>query len=415
MKKHFFLIGINLFLLLFSSPIEAQDLEKNKAPQLIKSIQLRPLKVNTFAPLIRLGESISLSFDDLEGDEKNYTYTIVHCDIDWQQSRISSTEYLNGLATDNIRNYKNAFNTYQAYTHYELLISGDKLELSGNYIIQIKDDLDELIFTRRFMVYEPKVTVGVSAHKSRVIEKFNTHQNLQFTVNTGSFKINNPSDEIKINLYQNNDWNTLIKDIKPQFYSGTQLLYKYTDKSLFEGGNEFLFFDTKNIRTATNNVYKARLEEVYHSYLYLDEVRKTKPYTYYPDINGNFVVRMINDGTAITEADYSWVHFSLKYPFNEETEMYVYGSFNDWQLTNANKMTYNKGQDIYEAKILFKQGFYNYKYVTKTSTDLELNTISGSFYQTENKYTILVYFSEFGSRYDRLIGIGEANSKILQN
>ena len=417
MQTPLFLTKICVLCLLISMVNYGQNIEQTTAPDFIKSIRLRPLKINVFAPIIKLGEVIELSFDDLEGDEKNYSYTIIHCTYDWRRSKIGPTEYLSGLAEDNIRDYNNAFNTYQAYTHYKLTIPNERVavKISGNYILQIKNDFDELVFTRRFMVYEPKVTVGVSVHKSRNISLFNTHQNIQFTVNTGQFNINNPREEVKINIYQNNDWNTLVENLIPQFYSGNQLIYKYADKSLFEGGNEYLYFDTKNIRIATNNIQKVHLEQLYNTYLYVDEKRDDKPYTYYPDINGNFVIRMINNATAITEADYTWVYFRLDAPFEKDKTFYVYGNFNDWQLAETNKMTFNTTQGYYETKLLLKQGFYNYKYITKTSSDLEINSISGNFYQTENNYTVLVYFKEFGSRYDRLIGIGKANSKNLQN
>jgi len=417
MIKRFIFINIYIICSFFSLVIKAQNTEQKIAPINIKSIQLRPLKTNAYAPIIKLGEFLELSFDDLRADEKDYTYAIIHCDYNWQPSKIAPTEYLNGLTSDNIRNYTNAFNTYQLYTHYTLVLPNAKMsfKLSGNYILQVKDDYDTLIFTRRFMVYEPKVTVGVSVHKSPDIDKFNTHQNVQFVVNTTGFNINNPSEEIKISLYQNNDWNTLITGLKPQYYSGNQLIYKYTDKSLFAAGNEYLYFDTKTIRTAVNNIRSVVLEDLYNSYLYVDEERFNKPYTYYPDVDGNFVIRNLESNTAITEADYSQVHFYLDTPFEKDKHIYVYGAFNNWQINKQNELFYNSESQLYETKILLKQGFYNYKYVAKTVLGLNLNAVSGSFYQTENKYTVLVYFTEFGSRYDRLIGIGEANSKNLQN
>ncbi|MFK5890293.1 MAG: DUF5103 domain-containing protein [Flavobacteriaceae bacterium] len=417
MKYKFLLFKISVICVFISTSLLAQKTEKRIAPNNIKSIQIKPLKINAYVPIIKLGESIELSFDDLDGDEKNYTYSIVHCDYNWQPSKIAPTEYLNGLTTDNIRTYSNAFNTYQIYTHYNLILPNDKMnfKLSGNYILQVKDDYDEIIFTRRFMVYEPKVSVGVSIHKSPNIDKFNTHQNVQFVVNTTGFNINNPSEEIKISLYQNNDWNTVITGLKPQYYSGNQLIYKYSDKSLFAAGNEYLYFDTKNIRTAVNNIRSVVLEDIYNSYLYVDEERFNKPYTYYPDIDGNFVFRNLESNTAITEADYSQVHFKLETSFKKDKHIYVYGAFNNWQINTQNELFYNTTSKFYETKILFKQGFYNYKYIVKKDNRIDLNALSGSFYQTENNYSILVYLSEFGSRYDRLIGVGSANSKILQN
>lgn len=417
MINRFLLVIISVVCLFVSLSSKAQNTEQRIAPNNIKNIQLKSLKTNDYAPIIKLGEFIELSFDDLDGDEKNYTYSVVHCDYNWQPSKIAPTEYLNGLTTDNLRTYSNSFNTYQIYTHYNLILPNDKMnfKLSGNYILQVKDDYDELIFTRRFMVYEPKVTVGVSVHKSQDIDKFNTHQSVQFVVNTTGFNINNPSEEIKISLYQNNDWNTVITGLKPQYYSGNQLIYKYADKSLFAAGNEYLYFDTKNIRTAVNNIRSVVLEDLYNAYLYVDEERYNKPYTYYPDVDGNFVIRIINNNTAITEADYSWVHFYLNTPYEKDKHIYVYGAFNNWQINTQNELFYNAESQLHETKLLLKQGFYNYKYIVKKGNEIDLNALSGSFYQTENNYSVLVYLKAFGSRYDRLIGIGSANSKNLQN
>jgi hypothetical protein len=43
------------------------------------------------------------------------------------------------------------------------------------------------------------------------------------------------------------------------------------------------------------------------------------------------------------------------------------------------------------------------------------NAIDGNFYQTENEYTVLVYYRENNDRYERIIGKGVANSTNLIN
>ncbi|MDH3381143.1 MAG: DUF5103 domain-containing protein, partial [Flavobacteriaceae bacterium] len=42
----------------------------------IKTVVLKSKSSNSFAPIFRLGESFSLSFDDVEADEKDYHYKI---------------------------------------------------------------------------------------------------------------------------------------------------------------------------------------------------------------------------------------------------------------------------------------------------------------------------------------------------
>ena len=66
---------------------------------------------------------------------------------------------------------------------------------------------------------------------------------------------------------------------------------------------------------------------------------------------------------------------------------------------------------------MIKQGFTNFQYVvadSKGNVDRE-NAIDGNFYQTENNYSILVYYRENGQRNDRVIGKGDANSSDIIN
>ncbi|HSQ45957.1 MAG TPA: DUF5103 domain-containing protein [Lutibacter sp.] len=386
----------------------------------IKTIILKPVAINSYAPIIQLGEKLLLTFDDLNADEHTYSYKIEHCNIDWSKSNLLKSEFVNGFAEDRIRAYENSFNTLQPYTNYRVTIPNEttKLTISGNYKIFVLNEDEEVVFSRRFVVYEPIVTVGVAIFKSRDISYFNTKQSVEFTINTPNLLINNPSEEISPVILQNNNWQNAITGLKPQFFRGNQLLYKYNKETSFWAGNEFLYFDSKSIRSSSLNIANVELgEDLYHTYLFTDEERRNQPYTLYPDVNGNFVIRNLNGENSNTDADYSWVYFSLKTSQNlEGKEIYVNGNFNNWQLNDANKLTYNEALGLYEAKLLLKQGFYNYQYVTKaTDGTISTHDIDGSFYNTENDYTVLVYYKKFGSRYTKVIGVGYGNSEKINN
>ena len=386
----------------------------------IKSIILKPMAINSYAPIVQLGEKLTLTFDDLNADEHTYSYKIEHCDLDWTKSDLSESEFIDGFAEDRIRDYENSFNTLQPYTNYRLTIPNEttKLKISGNYLISVLNEDDDVVFMRRFVVYEPIVTVGVAVFKSRDISYFNTKQSVEFTINTPNMLINNPSEEIIPVILQNNNWQNAITGLKPQFFRGDQLLYKYNKETSFWGGNEFLYFDSKSIRNTSLNIANVELgEELYDTYLFTDEERRNQPYTLYPDVNGNFVIRTLNGENNNTDADYSWVYFSLKSSQNlEGKEIYVSGNFNNWQLNDENKLKYNETLGLYETKLLLKQGFYNYQYVTKASDGTISNhDIDGSFYQTENDYTVLVYYKKFGGRYTKVVGVGYGNSEKINN
>ena len=388
-------------------------------PTTIKSISFKPIRVNSDAPVIKLGEALELSFDDLEGDMKMYSYTIEHCDYNWNISDLSTTEFMTGYAEDRIRDFENSFNTLQNYTHYSLQIpnQNNRIKISGNYIVSILDEDDEVVFNRRFIVYQPQVQVGVTAHRSTDISSIFEKHSIQFVINNQNLFLNNPKEEIKVAVYQNSDWNSVIKNIPPKYVQGSRLLYNYVDEISFYANNEFLYFDTKEIRNATNNINQVRLEDIFNTYLYIDESRANTAYSFYPDVNGNFVLRTIDTDDVAIEGDYSLVHFVLENRSEiQDEDIYVYGSFNDWQITEENKMIYNSREKKYEVAILFKQGFYNYTYVTADAAGrINPSKIEGSYYQTENEYTVLVYYKKFGDRYDQVVGIGSNNSKKLEN
>ncbi|WP_456460537.1 type IX secretion system plug protein [Lutibacter sp.] len=415
MKKYFSLF----FIILFFIPLSYSQSDFIE-PDYIKTIIFKSTATNNYAPIIRLGEKLILSFDDLNADEHNYTYKIEHCTLDWEVSNLSEFEFINGFAEDRIRDFENSFNTLQPYTNYTLTIPNEttKIKISGNYILSVINEDSEIIFKRKFVVYEPKVTVGVSIYKSRDIATINTKQSVEFIINHPNYNINNPSLEIIPVILQNNNWQTAIIGLKPQFYRGTQLLYKYNKETSFWGGNEFLFFDSKSIRNSTLNIAKVELgKELYHTYLYTNEGRIGKPYTLFPDINGNFIIRTLDGNNSNIDADYSWVHFSLESFENlEGKDIYISGNYNNWQLNNTNKLHHNTETGLYETTILLKQGFYNYLYATKTKNGIISNhDIDGSYFQTENDYTVLVYYKKFGDRYTKVIGIGYGNSEKINN
>nr|MCR4664362.1 DUF5103 domain-containing protein [Paludibacteraceae bacterium] len=76
------------------------------------------------------------------------------------------------------------------------------------------------------------------------------------------------------------------------------------------------------------------------------------------------------------------------------------------QLTLNNRMQYDNERHCYYMNALLKQGGYDYQYwfVPKGQQEATLIRTEGSHWQTENTYTIAVYYRPVGGRYDRLVG-----------
>ncbi len=378
--------------------------------QNIKSIQLRPLQENNFSAIVPLGTPLEISFDDLDADSKDYQYKIEHMTHDWKSSRLSSSQFIDGFDQNTIVNVSNSFNTLQNYTHYSVRIPNINTVItkSGNYLLSILNTDDDVIFTRRFVLYEPSTTVGVTVERSRNSKTLNTQQTIEFIINHPKIKINNPAQEVHVVILKNNNWEEKITNLQPTFFRPNQLSYTYTNKTNFWGGNEYLNFDNKLIRNNSLNVVKIIKKDIFHHYLYPFEFNPFRKYSYNPDINGQFVIRTLEAKDSKTEADYAMIHFTLSVEeaFSER-EVYVYGAFNDFKITDENKMYFDQEERAYKANILLKQGFYNYTFATKeTNGNINTNDVNGSFYETENEYTVIVYYKPFGSFFERVVGIG---------
>ena len=405
------------FLILTNLLLVGQAVEVNP-PDDIKTISFGTSDNAYGLPIVNLNEKLYLEFDVLNNLEEDFYYTIEHFDYDWTPSQLMKTEYLSGMDNLRIVNYINSFNTYQIYSHYELEIpnSQTRLKVSGNYIIKIYDDYDDLVFSRKFMVMESKANIGVQVRRSRNVSLINETQSVDFIISPRGDNFINPIETIKTIVVQNNNLKTALYSLKPQYILGNELVYRSIDESLFWGGNEYLFFENKDVRSANLGVQYIDLQELYHGYLYTDIERNIQKYTYNPDINGGYKVNVLDRNEPKIEADYTYIHFSLMCEELKNSSVYVYGGFNNFSTNYENKMTYNSKRNVYETTLLMKQGFYNYKYVVLDS-DKNLNegAISGNFDETENNFKVIAYYRDLGARYDRLIGMGEASSIEMTN
>jgi len=208
-------------------------------------------------PIFPLGNGFQFVFDDLFGNEADYYYEIIHCDYNWTPTSIPKNEYLQGFDNQRIQEYSNSFNALQLYSHYTLSIPNkftQRLLISGNYILKILNDDKEVLFSRKFILYEDLASVPIQVKRSRTLSNIEQKHNLDFSINSSTINFQNPLKNIKVLLFQNGKINSGIKNIVPQYTIGNQLVYKYDSETQFWAGNEYHYFENKDIRAANNNV-----------------------------------------------------------------------------------------------------------------------------------------------------------------
>lgn len=385
----------------------------------IKSVLFHREGWDMSMPVIKLNtdEKLKLSFDDMDADQKDFAFTIVHCNAGWQPSDLDPNEYIDGYEEDDILNYGFSLNTLVPYTHYDLIFPTENMipKLSGNYIMKVYvDDPDSIYFTRRFFVEESKVTVSGRVKQASMIEDRNYKQEVDFTINTKGYNIPSPYQDIKVIILQNGRWDNRIDDLKPKVIISDKLDYDYDRENVFQGGNEFKTVDIKSLKYNTENIASIKSDrENYYVYLKEEERRSFRVYKTEKDINGQMIIKTEDGFTSETEAEYVNVYFSMPYAAPMiDGDFYIIGQLTDWCYSGESKMTYNFTRKAYEKTLLLKQGFYNYQVVLKyhDQESGDESFIEGTHSETENGYTILLYHRDLSYDYDRLIGIKFLNS-----
>ncbi len=411
-----------LLLLVFIHRISAQeDFYTDKIyRENIKSVQFHRTGWDISYPIIEINtpDRLSLSFDELSDQVRNYCWTIEHCDADWYPSGLASEEYMSGFAQQSILDYALSFNTCVNYVHYKVSLPNDNVQilLSGNYVIKIFEDYDESnpVLIRRFSVSESLASISGRASRPMSYPSRDDGHQVNFSVRVGSLSIDDPYSEIKVAIQQNNRWNMSIRKLKPLFVRGDELDYNHTSENTFKAGNEYRYIDIKSIRYMAEMVQKIDYQPPrYHIFLYPDATRDNGRYFYHKDLNGRFYIEVQEGVNRDTESDYVHVHFTLPMdvPF-VDGNLYVSGAMNNWEFNDINKMEYNFETKTYELNLLLKQGYYNYEYAFIRDDSLfpDAAFLEGSYYETENDYVVYVYLSTNSSRYDRLIAYQILNS-----
>jgi len=370
-------------------------------------------------PVLELGTAQRLicKFDHLSGDPGNYHYAVVHCDADWNPSRLVSSEYMEGFPENPVNDYAFSINTTIPFVNYRITLPNEnvKILLSGNYLLKVWEggNKEKPVLTRPFYVAEKMVEI-TGQIRNATYEGYNgASQQVEFAVNFTRLTVNDPLNEIKTVVMQNLRIDNQLSRLKPTFIRQNQLVYE-EKINLFKGGNEFRNFNAKNLQTNGMGVHSVEFQDPYfHIFLERDQSLRKETYLTREDLNGSYLIKNDRASDNDLETDYIYVHFSLTPPDQVTNDpIYVFGALSDWQCTPATQMIYNPDKKSYESVILLKQGFYDYQYVlyNKDSQAIDATFLEGSHVETENDYHLFVYYRGFSSRYDRLIGYRVLNS-----
>lgn len=413
---------------LFSPAIFAQNFDfiefSNKAyNENVQTVLLHPVDEPLLEPVILLSdqyEKLKLSFDVLGDYASTFQYSVIHCTHDWKLSSLQKMEYISGFEEERIDQYRFSLNSLTPYVHYDLLLPGSQMQFtkSGNYLLIVYGeslDDDQILFTRRFMVLDPNVSIiaGVPQY-ARKLSVAREMQQVDVKINAPNVFFVNPLEAVNVMIRQNYRWDNAVTGLKPNYIYPDQLSFEYEDETLFDGGNQFRHFDMKSFRYQAENIERIIQEPDYFTVqLWPDKRRVFLDYIFEQDIFGQKLIKARSDQDTDIEGDYAWVEFFLQAdaPFTHE-DVYVIGALNNYILDAKNKLTYNYKRKGYQGAIFLKQGYYDYIYgvAEKGKNKASVAPIEGNHWDTNNIYQIYCYYRKPGTSYDQLVGLAEIHA-----
>ena len=414
----------SLFILLATIGSQAQ------LPDHVYDPNIRSVKLFKFGdiysyPVMNLNsnEQFELHFDDLAGDVKNYYYSYQLCNADWTPSNLFTFDYIKGFQSNRINTYRTSSIVITRYTHYQAVLPDRNCipSRSGNYLLKVflNDDTSKLVFTKRFLVVDNKVSVAAHLTQPFGGQYFRTHQRVQAAVNTASARLNTSTpQDLKIRVVQNFVWPTSVFLDRPTIFRGNYFEYS-GDELSFPGGKEWRWINISSIRLMSDRMKDIGKGDTRTDvYVQPDGERNQRVYVYYRDNNGLFSIENSDGNNPYWQGDYAYTHFTYIPPGNRPyagRSVHIFGELTNYTTDENSKMIFNEEKGVYEKTLFLKQGFYNYSYVTvndqKRAGDMiSFENTEGNYQATENTYMVLIYYRPFGARSDELIGFAKLNS-----
>ncbi len=447
--RHIFGILLLPFLTYANSP-EVPDLPAIDTVYLneVRSIAFHPTGIVTGYPIVDLDKgSLTLRFDDLDGEFSKYRYSFYHCNQDWEYStELREFDYRRGFVEEDIFDFELSLGTDVPYAHFNLQLPNAENEflISGNYVLFVYKYINGErypAFSRRFMVVDNRVDIRVEQIVPRRASISRTHHEINIYAGFDDFSIRNPFKEVNAYVYQNGVWSRGYTHIAPQTVQLNEMSFRYPSQVVFPAIKEFRYFDIRNLNFRTERVFNIYREtDTIDVILQTDRPRGTNYFTYF-DINGRYVFQNM-DGirrVAITASEeeeiglilneeedqmnrrielmsqYVNVHFSLNMAEIPGKDVYLVGGFNDYKLDEDSRLNYDEPEKVYYKTLMLKQGYFEYLYVTRDriTGEVDWTEIEGSRFETINDYLVFIYYRPFGTFYDQLIGMKTFRSADL--
>jgi hypothetical protein len=368
-------------------------------------------------PLEDENKNITIEFDIDSDILPNFNIVLRYCDKDWNP-------YNNLFLINNGKNVEYdldfeilPFTCEDARYHYKgIFPNGNnfvEFPYSGKWMFYITDVHDTSIVyaSGKFYVVYNDVQMKINLKKEMLEEKSYNPIEIGRIINlTSSFELPKelfPNFVDQIEIIQNRRINfPIIVDRSfntntRQYSWNADRTFTFTARDIFPG-NEYRQTDIRDYNKFIPKDVNAQFPGFEMSRFYKFGWR---------DLNGSYLLTNYKNDYAT----YLNVTFRIKPPEEYLGDIFVVGSFNDWQPGEKNKL--EKDGEIFVKTIQLKRGIYDYQYVTGywmngSIKDENWIYLEGNFWETSNEYHVFLYYKDpnYGG-YDRIIGFQKIISR----
>lgn len=389
----------------------------------IHTVLIHPAGNPLAAPIIPLhdGGTLQISFDDFKASYQDYAYRIELVDTNWQSIGLSEFEYVKGFNQNKITSFSVSSIANQKYFHYQFSFPNNfsSPKLSGNYILKIfkNGDKDNIVFTRRFYVADNLVTINAQVQEPFDGAISRTHQRVKASVDVRNIP-NFQNNQLTVKVIQNYRYNEAKTTTAPSFMRNTVLEFNNEAELVFPAGKEARWLDLQSLQLRSDRVAEINNKEGGTKILVKPEgTRANLLYATFNDLNGGYLIMNTDNLQSENQNDYAQVQFTYipkdNIPYLDQ-KLFIIGAITNNVMDQNAEMQFDVKQGVYQKTLLLKQGYYSYNYILRDRNvpyDLDdFTETEGNHFETENSYTILVYYRAPGSLNDQLLGFTSINS-----
>lgn len=363
-------------------------------------------------------ERLTISFDILGKEEQTLRYQIRHCDADGQVSTLSEGECLSGISEQDLSAPSPSLGTKIPYLHYELSLPNESIDfkLSGRYLLSIYGtDSEQALCSLPLFVYEGQTGLSLQREDPFFADTDRQHQSLVLRLDADGSPSLKQGDMVKVYTYQNQS--ALLPPcllLNPSSLNAHEWIYERRQASIFWAGNDYRYVEHDRYH-AHDDLSGLTLRDT----IVLNPVNlATQPLPLH-----EISLSSGNDKTTRpehqlaedeTQAEYQFIRFTLLSPQELEGNIYLEGSDFDHLPLERKRLIYSPALKAYQLTLPLKEGRQEYRYIfipQEPTTYAEHTPIDGSFFETPNSYTSLVFYRPFGGRYDRLLTMQELSPR----